>query len=96
MSIVIVGADHLGSITDNLRRCGVHEICHVTGRNASDRKYGEISPSVNMILVLTDFVNHNTANNYKRLAKSRGIRVIFAKRSWSSIEKRIAELNITF
>jgi hypothetical protein len=94
MEIMIVGADNLGLIGENLRKIGITEIVHVTGRNASDRKRGTLSPSVKMVLILTDYINHATALVFKNRAKSQGIPLICAKRSWCSIEKKICELNL--
>lgn len=94
MRILIVGGDDLGLIGKKLRECGVTEICHVTGRNCSHRKVCPIAQSVQLVLILTDYINHVTASNFKRAAKSRGIPLICAKRSWCAIEEKISSLGI--
>lgn len=96
MTILIVGADDLGSIGDKLKECGVTKICHVTGRSCSDRKSCPIAQSVQLVLILTDYINHGTARNVKKVAKAKGIPLIYAKRSWRAIEKKISDLGITF
>lgn len=92
MVIMIVGADNLGLIGENLRKLGITEIYHVTGRNVSDRKSCALSRSVELVLILTDYVNHTTARLFKHEAKSMGIPLICAKRSWRSIEEKISAL----
>lgn len=94
MEILIVGADNLGSIEKNLKLLDMAKIVHITGRNTADRKCCSLSPAIKLVLILTDFVNHNTAKIYKRQAKLSGIPLICAKRSWSSIEKKICEAGI--
>ena len=37
------------------------------------------------IILLYDFVNHNLAYKIKKIAGNKGIPIIYAKRSWSSI-----------
>jgi hypothetical protein len=92
--IMIVGADDLGLIEERLRECGVTEICHVSGRNCSHRKVCPIAQSVQLVLILTDYINHVTARNFKKAAKSRGIPIVCAKRSWCAIEEKITSLGI--
>ncbi|MCE5286802.1 MAG: DUF2325 domain-containing protein [Pelosinus sp.] len=89
MDILIVGADNLGSIEKNLKLMDIAKIVHITGRNTADRKCCSLSPAIKLVLILTDFVNHNTAKVYKKQAKLSGIPLICAKRSWSSIEKKL-------
>ena len=38
MSVMLIGADHIGNIGKNLHIMGIDSIEHVTGRNVSDRK----------------------------------------------------------
>lgn len=93
MAIMIVGADNLGLIGENLRKIGIAEIYHITGRNVSDRKHCPLSRSINLVLILTDYVNHTTAQRIKSEAKALGIPLIFAKRSWRSIEQKMNRLD---
>lgn len=94
MAVLIVGADSLGNIEENLRKLGMKEISHVTGRNTADRKNCTISPAIKLVLILTDFVNHNTAKVYKKQAKVCGCQLVCAKRSWSAIEKKIGDMGV--
>ncbi|SEP35453.1 MULTISPECIES: DUF2325 domain-containing protein [Propionispora] len=92
MSIVIVGGDYLGNIEKNLYAMGVKELTHISGRKPIDRNKIKIPQSTSFILVLTDYINHCTAQNVKCIAKSKSIPMVFAKRSWSSVEEKIKQL----
>jgi len=94
MSVMLIGADHLGSIRKNLQRMGIHSINHVTGRNVSDRKKFKCPISTALIVIFMDYINHTTAKNIKVMAKSQGVPLIFANRSWSSLQDKLAEFNL--
>jgi hypothetical protein len=89
-SLLIVGADHLGNIEDKLSEIGFDEIQHITGRKCQTVKK-EIPENVDLILVLTDYVNHNLSKVIKQKAKEQSIRICFAKRSWCSIYQVLNE-----
>lgn len=90
MSVLIVGGDHLVSIPKELDKIGVTEIRHVTGRSGQKIRCG-IPESMDFIIVLYDFVNHNLAAKIKNLAENKRIPVVYAKRSWSSIYQKMKE-----
>lgn len=91
MAIMIVGADHLGTIEKNLKLFGIDEIEHITGRNVSDRKRFTIPLTIQLIVVLIDYVNHITAKHVKEQAKAQGVQLVFAKRNWCSIQSKLVE-----
>ncbi len=88
MSVLIVGGDHLGSIPKELKKIGVDDIRHMNGRKKNVIKKG-MPMTMDLIIVLHDYVNHNLANVTKKQAKECNIPVVFAKRSWSSIYKKL-------
>lgn len=94
MSVMLIGADHLGGIGKKLQKMGVHSIEHVTGRNVSDRKKFKCPLSTALIVVFIDYINHATAKNIKATAKSQGVPLIFANRSWSSLKDKLAKFNL--
>ena len=94
MSIMLVGADYLGGIEKNLQAMGIASITHVSGRDPMERGKIHIPKTVSLIVVLTDYVNHNTAAAVKRLAKSQGVPLVYSKRSWSALNEKIAKLKI--
>ncbi|MDR4504947.1 MAG: DUF2325 domain-containing protein [Candidatus Scalindua sp.] len=88
MSALIVGGDHLGSIPKQLKKIGIDKVKHIDGRNKTVIKKG-LPVSMDIIIVLHDYVNHNLATVVKRSAKEQDIPIIFAKRSWPSIYKNL-------
>lgn len=88
MTVLVVGADRLGNIESFFRNRGYEEIVHVTGRKALDTAI-HIPSHVHMVVVFTDFVNHNLARVIKAKAKERNIRGIFSKRSCSALAKAL-------
>ncbi len=87
-SMLIIGGDNLGKITKRLEGEGFNEVMHLSGRKTQTIKNG-IPRKVDLILVLTDFINHNLAGIIKRKAHAQGIPIYFSKRSWSSIYEEI-------
>ncbi|SDH27746.1 hypothetical protein SAMN05192534_103134 [Alteribacillus persepolensis] len=83
-SLMIVGADKLGSIPDKLEELGFRHIEHLSGRKVRMIHKG-IPESIDLVLVLTDFINHNTAKKVTERAKMRSIPICYAKRYWCSI-----------
>ncbi|MBI5306848.1 MAG: DUF2325 domain-containing protein [Planctomycetes bacterium] len=90
MSVLIVGGDHLGSIPKELDKLGINEVKHLTGRSGQKIRDG-IPETMDFIIVLCDFVNHNLAHKIKGFAENRGVPVVYAKRSWSSIYQKMKE-----
>ncbi|MDR3592123.1 MAG: DUF2325 domain-containing protein [Negativicutes bacterium] len=95
MSVMIVGADHLGSIEKSLHEHGFTDIEHIRGRNTADRKKFNIPQATRLIVVLTDYINHSTARNVKEKAKERGVPMVFAKRSWCSLYEQLKKCGVT-
>ncbi len=85
MSILVVGGDKLGSITQKLSETGFSEIQHISGRKYGDRKT-KIPFNADIVLVLTDFIEHALMRNIKKESKKSGVKLIFSKRSWTHME----------
>ncbi len=83
-AILVIGGDRLGNIVDLLQEMGFAEIHHVTGRKRSETGV-KIPSGTQLILVLTDFVNHNLAKTVKSQAKERQLPILFCKRSCAAI-----------
>ena len=94
MSVIVVGADRLGSIEKNLQAWGFDRIRHVSCRNVGDQKKLNISTSTSLIVVMIDFVNHGAARCIKEQAKLHGIPMVFARRSWISVAEQLERLGI--
>ena len=89
-SILVVGADHLGKMPEQLNHIGFEEILHIDGRKGNMVRKN-IPDHVEAVLVLTDYVNHNLAKVIRQKAKAKSVPVYFAKRSWSCILHKISE-----
>ncbi len=89
MSVFIIGGDNLGKINENMEKIGHQVIMHVAGRKNSTCRNFQIPGDTDLVLVLTDFVNHNLMKKVKKEAEKSEIEIIFAKRSWSSIYTKL-------
>lgn len=90
MFVLIVGGDSLGSIPRELDKLGIREVHHINGRGGHKVRMASMEKKV-LIILLYDFVNHNLAHKVKKFAHNKGIPIIYAKRSWTSIHKKIME-----
>jgi len=92
MSVLIIGGDRLGNIGNNLKRIGFIQIVHEKGRKKVRKNRSICIPEeAGLVIVLTDYVNHNIAATIKRKAKDRAVPVLYAKRSWSAISKKLEQ-----
>ena len=89
MSLMIVGADNLGSIRDNVKSLGFGEIIHLDGRKKSKFRNFEIPVEIDFVLIMTDYINHAVMRKVKKAAKESEVSVIYARRSWASIYKKL-------
>ncbi|MTI60103.1 MAG: DUF2325 domain-containing protein [Firmicutes bacterium] len=89
MSLMIIGADNLGSIEENVRDIGFTEIIHLSGRSKSAFRNFQLPVDIDMVLVLTDYIHHTAMKKVKREAKDKNVDVIYARRSWAAIYKKL-------
>jgi len=83
MRCLVVGADNLGTKAGYLReKFGVKEVLHWDGRS---RKM-PVLPLVDLVIVLTGFVNHLTMRYVKTEAKKRGVKIMYLKRGIAELE----------
>lgn len=92
-NLMIVGADHLGNIPEKLMNIGVTNVIHMDGRKVNMIKRN-IPDYVDVVLVLTDYINHNLAKVIKQKAKSQDVPAYFVKRSWCSIFQEIQKCEV--
>ena len=83
MSVLILGGDNIDPIRKTLMSLGVDNIIHWTERGEKRRrkKSRVLPPNINMVLMLTNFLNHNSMKYYKAQAKARKIPLAFAARN---------------
>ena len=89
MSLMVIGADNLGNIKNNIKSLGFNDIKHVSGRKNSAFRSFKLPVNIDMILVLTDYINHTAMKTVKQEAKDKNVDVIFSRRSWASIYKKM-------
>ncbi|WP_126428160.1 DUF2325 domain-containing protein [Brevibacillus marinus] len=90
-TILLIGGDRLGNIVNLLQEMGFQHIYHITGRKSSQTSI-KIPNGVQLILVFTDFVNHNLAKRIKSQAKERQMPILFCKRSCAAIVKALQQV----
>ncbi len=82
--VLIVGADQLGNIQEELSRDGAREIIHWTGR-CKTCVTKCIPKRVDKVVVFCDFINHGLMGSIKKQAKRSGIPVVYCRRSLSQL-----------
>ena len=87
-ALLIVGGDHLGTIPKKLKTLGFSTITHLSGRKVQTVKKA-IPSDTDLILVLTDYINHNLIHVLKRKAAEKNVPICYAKRSWCSISQAL-------
>ncbi|OPX89474.1 MAG: hypothetical protein A4E53_01551 [Pelotomaculum sp. PtaB.Bin104] len=84
MRCLVVGADSIGTKGTYLeKKFGVKEVLHWDGRN----KKMPFLPAVDLVVMLTGFINHLMMWHVKKEAKKRGIKVLYLKRGVSELEE---------
>ncbi|WP_350344226.1 DUF2325 domain-containing protein [Proteinivorax tanatarense] len=89
MCVYIVGGDRVESINKNLKSLGATKIMHVDGRKTRFKKNSHIPTKADLVVVLTDFINHNSSSAFKKEAKERSIPIVFSKRSWACLSCKV-------
>jgi len=77
MSILIIGGDKIESISKSFMELGASKLKHINGRRNSDSFY-PFPQNIDVVVVLTKFLNHNLMYKYRDRAKELGIPLIFA------------------
>lgn len=85
MSILIAGGDR--TIPAWLTHCTEGEVIHWSGRGAFRQPIPE---SVEVVVLLTRYLNHALADRLKREAGKKGLRLVYA-RSMSGLREKIGE-----
>lgn len=89
MSVFIIGSDHLGEIASNLKKMGCLSLTHLKGRKNIHSRNLHIPEGTDLVLVMTDYINHNIARIIREQAKIKSIPVVFSKRSWSCLTQKL-------
>jgi len=89
MSVLILGGDKIDPIRKTLMDLGVEEIIHWTARNQKNgrKKDKNIPSKVNIVLMLTNFLNHNAMKHYRSEAKAKDLPIVYATRNVECVRK---------
>jgi hypothetical protein len=86
MNATLVGADRLGNIPAVLRSRGIAVLQHISGRPAIDqRRVPSLPRGTQLLILFTDFINHNVMQSFRRAAQEQGIPVLACRRSSSCL-----------
>lgn len=88
MTVLIVGADQLGNIPQELEKYGCEEVIHWDGRKKTAVKK-EIPTKVDMVVILHDFVGHVLMNSIKEKAQKMKLPLVYSKRSVTHIKEKL-------
>jgi hypothetical protein len=88
MAALIVGADRLGNIPDVLKANGINEFTHITGRKKGMRNLS-VPSNCDLVIFLTDFIEHPTLKNMKQQVKQLNIPCIYSKRSVTDLQLKL-------
>jgi hypothetical protein len=88
MSLLILGGDRINPILNILEELGVSDIIHWTARNQKNgrKKAKKIPNKVDMILMLTNFLNHNAMSYYRTEAKAKDLPIIYSTRNVNCVK----------
>lgn len=91
MSVLVLGGDDITSVKAVLYNFGFDDIVHWDGRRESVNDKS-IPQKAECLVMLTNFLNHNTMKKFKAEAKKRGLPIVCAKRGASCVYCEICKL----
>jgi hypothetical protein len=91
MDATVVGADRLGNIPQVLKEHGIDICRHISGRDAADqRRVGALPRGTELLILFTDFLNHNAMRGFRRAAQDQGVPVLACRRSVSCLVEALS------
>ncbi|WP_324171771.1 DUF2325 domain-containing protein [Sulfurimonas sp.] len=84
MSILLIGGDKVTNITDLLKSLGATKTTHWDSRKNST-SHKKIPANTDAIIMLTDFLKHNSMSHFKKSAKKQDIPLICTRRGTASV-----------
>ena len=85
MSVLIIGGDKIDKISLLLQSLGVTQTTHWDSRRNST-SHKKIPNQTDVIVMLTDFLKHNSMSYFKKCAKKQNIPLVCTKRGSASIQ----------
>lgn len=90
MSVLLIGGDKVNKITELLKRLGVTNTVHWDSRRNSTL-HKEIPFNTDVVIMLTDFLKHNTMYYFKKSAKKKQIPFICTRRGMASVQNEFTK-----
>lgn len=90
-SVLIVGGDQIDSIKQVLHHRGFDDIHHWSGRKVGD-SHKVIPQHTDLIVLITDWINHSFTHRIKRSAAKRGLKVIYTGNGSVQLQTRLEKL----
>jgi hypothetical protein len=88
--VLVVGGDRIDGIKQVLSTLGITEINHWSGRKSGDGRK-EIPRNIEMIVLVTDWINHSFTARIKNIAAKRGLSVVFTNNGASSLRRKLTD-----
>lgn len=92
MQALIVGADRLGSIPLTLAEFGITIGHHLSGRNPSHQRSPSHINGMDVVILFTDFLNHNAMRNYRDIAQKKNVRFVACRRSTCDLTRTLEKM----
>jgi hypothetical protein len=92
MRATVVGGDRLGNIPQVLGEHGIRVLRHVTGREASDQRRTVLPRGTDLLILFTDFLNHNAMHAFRAAAREGGVRILACRRSSSALTEALSRV----
>jgi hypothetical protein len=92
MRATLVGGDRLGNIPELLQARGIGVLQHITGRCASSQRRTSLPRGTELLILFTDFLNHNAMHAFRRAAVEDGVPVLACRRSGSALTEALGRL----
>lgn len=92
MHALIVGADRLGRIPETLALYGITVGHHVTGRNPAHQRSPSHIKGMDVVILFTDYLNHNAMRNYRDIANKRQVQLIVCRSTQIDLIKNLDKM----
>lgn len=91
MSILIIGGDKISRLERLVRSLGATRTTHWDSRKNST-SHKQVPSDTDGIIMLTDFLKHNTMTHFKNIAKKDEIPVMYVRRGTSQVATKFVRL----
>ena len=96
MQATVVGGDRLGNIPELLRARGIGVLRHVTGRGATEQRRTALPRGTDLLILFTDFLNHNAMRAFRQAAQESGVPVLACRRSSTALSEALVRWDARF